>query len=118
MLAAETHVDVVDVAHKFRRAVFADVAIQTAAEIVGDVVFAVGKRACTAETRHYGTGRTTDTIFDANAVYRASALCKRVTAVEYGNGFAACCQFVCGVNSAGTCPDDDDVVLFHNYLRV
>ena len=84
-LAAVGHVDLVNVVHEVERLLLADVFVQRAAKVVGDVIFSVGKSACSAESVHDRAGLTLDTAFDFVTVDRAVALLERVTGIKYCN---------------------------------
>lgn len=84
-LAAVGHVDLIDIVHEIERLLFADVLVQRAAEVVGDVVFAVGKCARAAETAHDRAALAADAGFDLVAVDGAVALFKAVTGLEHGD---------------------------------
>mgnify|MGYP003297984439 CR=1 FL=1 len=63
-LAAVAHIDLIHIVHQIQSALLADILIQRAAEIVGDIVFAVGKCTCTAETAHNRTAFAVDAGFN------------------------------------------------------
>jgi hypothetical protein len=112
-LAAETQVDPVHIAHQLQRPLLADVLVKRAAEIVGDIVFAVGKRTGAAKTAHNGAALAADAAFDLLAVDGAAALMERMTGFEHGDlqiG-AALGQLIGGENTAGTGTDDDHIIL-------
>ena len=73
-LAAVGHVDFVHITHQLQGVLFTDVLVQAAAEVVGDVIFSVGKRARAAEAAHDGTAFAADAGFDFFAVDGAAAL--------------------------------------------
>ena len=73
-LAAIAQVDLVDVAHQLQRLCLSNVLVQRAAEVVGDVVLAVGERARAAEAAHDRAAFAADTRLDLLAVDRAMAL--------------------------------------------
>ena len=119
--AAVRHVDRIDVLHQLKRLVLADVLVQRAAEIVGDVVFAVGERACAAEARHDRAGLALDAVLDLYAVDRAAPRFERVSLFDDRNleMRGKLLELVCRINAAGACADDDDVImLVHRFLRL
>ena len=119
-LAAVGHVDLVDIVHEIERLLFANVLVQRAAEVVGDVVFAVGKCARAAETAHDRAALAADAGLDLVAVNGAVALFKAVTGLEHGDAQVAAilCQLVGGEDAAGATADDDDVVMHGRNLRL
>ena len=112
-LAAVGHVDLVNVVHEIERLLFADVLVQRAAKVVGDVIFAVGERARAAETAHDRAALAADAGFDLVAVDGAVALFKAVAGFEHGDAQIAAifCQLVGGEDTARAATDDDDVVM-------
>ena len=119
-LAAVGHVDLVDIVHEVERLLFADVLVQRAAEVVGDVVFAVGKCARAAETAHDRAALAADAGLDLVAVDGAVALFKAVTGLEHGDAQVAAilCQLVGGEDAAGAAANDDDVVMHGRNLHL
>ena len=57
------NIDGIYIFHKVNGLLFADMFIQSAAKIIGNIIFSIGKSACTAKTAHNGTGFTFDTAF-------------------------------------------------------
>ena len=111
--AAVCHVNFINIAHQFKSLFFADIFIKGAAEIVGDIIFSVRKSACTAKTAHDGTGFAADAAFYFIAVNGAAAFLKGMSGFknrnfEFRTEF---CKFVSGKNTAGTCADDDNVII-------
>ena len=119
-LAAVGHVDLVDIVHQIERLLLADVLIERAAEIVGDIVFSIGKCTGTAETAHDRAALAADAGLDLVAVNGAVALFKAVTGLEHGDAqvTAILCQLVGGEDAAGTAANDDDVVMHGRNLRL
>ena len=72
--AAVAHIDLVHITHQLYGLLLAHVLIKRAAEIVGDIIFSVGKSARTAETAHNGTAGTAHTGLHLIAVYGTVAL--------------------------------------------
>ncbi len=70
-LAAVAHVDLIDVLHELDGVLLADVLVERAAELVGDVVLAVGKGASAAEAAHDAAHRAADAGLHLFAVDRA-----------------------------------------------
>ena len=84
--------------------------VQTAAEVVRDVILTVGKRARPAETRHYRTGLAVYAGFNLFAVDGAFPLAERMPCLEHGDFKVFPAEFVSGVYSAGSRPDYHNVV--------
>ena len=108
LLSAVRRVDGVDIFHQFDRFLFADVFIEAAAELIGDVVLAVGECTGTAETIHDGTGRAVDARFDADAVDRALTLFQRTAGFDDRNAkrrIQATC-LITGEDASRPCSDD------------
>ena len=72
-LSAVAKIDIVDVVHQIKRLLFADILVKRTAEIVCDVIFAVGECACTAEAAHYRAAFTADTAFYLFSVDRTAS---------------------------------------------
>ena len=114
--AAVFEVDLVHVMHQVERLLFADVFVQRAAERVGDIIFAIGKRARAAETAHNRAALAFDAGLDLVPVDGAVPLFKRMTGFKDGDfqPFAALDQFIGGVNSSGARAHNDDVIFHPN----
>ena len=69
-----SHVDLIHVFHKLSSCLFANVFVQSAAKIIGNVVFTIGECARSAESAHNGAGFTFDAGFDLITVNRAVTL--------------------------------------------
>ena len=109
-LTSVAHVYIVDVTHKFKRRLFADMFVQTAAEIVGYIIFPVRKRSRAAEARHNRAGFAVNAGFDFFAVDRALSLIERMPRFENGYIEIFVREFVRGVNSARARAHYNDVV--------
>ena len=105
----------VDVFHQRQRGFLAYMLVQIAAEIVGDIVFAVRKSSRSAEARHNGTGFAFYTRLYFFAVDGAFSLFERVPALEHRHFFAAVSQLECRKNTAGS-GSDDYYVIIHVFL--
>ena len=92
VLAAVADVDLVDVVHEFHGLLLADVFVQRAAEVVRQIIFAVGERACAAEAVHDRAGR---------ALFKHGDLLVRTELRE----------LVGGENAAGAGADNDHIIL-------
>ena len=115
-LAAVGHVDLVHVVHQFQGTLLADVFVKGTAEIVGDVVLAVGKRARAAEAAHDRAAFAADAALDLLAVDGAMALFKAVAGFKNGDPERGgeLRQLVGGEDAAGARADDGNVVLHGN----
>ena len=114
-LAAVCHVDLVHIVHQLQRLVLADVLIESAAELVGDVIFTVGESACTAKAVHNGAGLALDAGLDLHAVDGALALMEGIARLKDGHlplGLQLL-QLIGGENTAGAGTDNHDIILFH-----
>ena len=110
--AAMGHVDPVHVLHQLQGLFPADVAVQRAAEIVGDVVFAVGEGPGPAEAVHNGAFFAADTGFDPLPVDGANPLFQRAAAFQHQDlpVRAELHQLISRINAAGASPDNDHIV--------
>ena len=113
-LPAEAEVDPVDVFHELRRGFLADVFVERPAEVVRDIVLAVGERAGAPEAAHDRAAVAVDAGADLYPVDRASAAVEPVPGLEHGDlqPGAALHQFVGGIDAAGARPDDQHVIHF------
>ena len=112
-LAAVAHIDAVHIAHQLQSLILADVLVERAAEIIGDVILPVGKGACAAEAAHNGAALTLDAGLDLVAVDGAVALFQAVACLNDGNaqGRIPLRQLVGRKNAAGACADYNDIIL-------
>ena len=117
-LAAVGHVDLVDVVHEVERLLFADLLVQRAAKVVGDVILAVGKRARAAEAAHDRAALAADAGLDLIAVDGAVTLFEAVTGLEHGDAQIAAVlgQLIGGEDTAGAAADDDHVIIHGRVL--
>ena len=106
-------VDLVHIIHQLQRLLFADVLIERAAEVISDVVLAVGERTCAAEAVHDRTGRAADAVLHVLAVNGALALFQRLSLLKYGDFQlrTELRQLIGGENTAGAGANDDHVIL-------
>ena len=109
------HVDGIHIVHQLQRLLFADMFVQRAAEVVGDIVFTVRKRACAAESAHDRAAFAVDTGFDLLAVDGTFALFEAVTRLEYRclEARVQLLQLIGRENTARARPDNDNIVMFH-----
>ena len=110
--AAVAEVDGINIFHELGRGLFADVLIECAAKVVGDVVLAVGKRACAAEAAHDGAALAMDATLDFLAVNRAFPTIERVSRFKNGDLqlWSAFHQLVGGKNSSGASANNQYIV--------
>ena len=113
--AAVCHIDVVHIAHQIHGLLLADILVQGAAEGVGQIIFAVGKRTRAAEAVHDGAGLAVDAGLHLHAVDGAMALLQRIARLQHGHLplRLALHQLIGGENTAGARADDDHVILIH-----
>ena len=102
-LAAVAQIDGINIFHEFRGSLFADVLVERAAEIVGDVVLAVGECARAAKAAHDGAALAVDAGFHFLAVNRTLPAVERVSRFKNGDFQVrpAFHQFISGKNSSG-----------------
>ena len=112
-LAAVGHIDIIHITHQVQGLLLADVFEQGAAEVVGDVVLAVGKCACAAETAHDGAALAADAGLDLVAVNGAVALVQGVTGLKNSNLhiLIQLHQLVGGKDTAGACADNNYIIV-------
>ena len=123
--AAVAHIDLVDIVHELQRLLLADIFIQGAAEVVGDVVLAVREGACTAEAAHDAAALAADTGLDLVAVDGAAALFQRMTGLKDGylQFGLVLHQLISREDTAGAGANDDNVVFhkdhsFHCFISI
>ena len=106
-------VDLIDIFHQVDRLLFADILVQSAAELVRDVVFAVRECARSAEAVHDGTGLATHAGCHFHPINGAFPPLQRVSGFKncYAQFRSESGQFISGENAAGACADNDNVVL-------
>ena len=110
--AAVAAVDLVDVVHQLQRLVPADVLVERAAEVIRDVVFAVGERTRAAEPVHDRAGLAVDAGLYLFPVDRALALVQHMPRLEHGDLQAGIFfyQLIGGKDAARPRSDDDHVI--------
>ena len=116
-LTAVEHVDLVDIVHQLERLLLADVLIERAAEVVGEVVFAVGEGARAAEAAHDRAALAADAALDLLAVDGTAALVETVARLEHGDlqrGILTR-QLIGGKDAAGAGADDDDIIMHNRF---
>ena len=113
-LAAVGKVDAVHIAHQLQRLALADMLEKRAAELVGDVVLAVGERASAAEAAHNAADRALDTVLDGLAVDGAFSLVKGTAELDDRDlqTLFGVCQLIGRKNAAGAGADHNNIV-FH-----
>ena len=112
-LPAVAQIDLVYIVHQLQRLLFADIFIQRAAEIVGDVIFAVRKRTGAAKAAHDRAGFAADAAFYLVAVNGAAALAEGMTGFKHAHLQlrGALGKLKSGKNAAGACADYNDIIL-------
>ena len=116
-LAAVGHVDLVYVVHQIQGTLLADILVEGTAEVIGDVVLAVGEGAGPAEAAHDGAALAADAALDGGAVDGALPLIQRMACLKNADfqiGIAQG-QLVGRKNAAGTGADDQDIVI-HGFV--
>ena len=119
-LAAVCHVDFVHIFHQLQGLLFADVFVQGAAELVGDVVFAVGKGTGAAEAVHNGAGGALDAGLHLHAVNGTVPPGQGVARLKQGDLQVRPLlqQLIGGVDSAGASAHDQHIILHSHFLLI
>ena len=119
-LAAEGHVDGVHVLHEIQGLPLADVLVEGAAEIVGDVVLAVGEGPRAAEAGHDGAGPALDAGLDLVPVDGAAPLLQGVPLLKHGHPLLRrqLLEFVRGIDAARAAAHDDHVIVVVHSLHL
>ena len=119
-IAAVAHVDIVHITHQLQGRLLADVLVEGAAEVVCNIVFAVGEGACAAKAAHDGAALAADAGFDLDAVDGTAALGQCMTGLKHGHlqGWIALNQLIGRKNAAGTGADDNHVVIHVFLLKI
>jgi hypothetical protein len=68
--------------HKIQRALFADVFVKSAAKVIGNIIFSVGKSSRASESAHNGAALAVDAGFYFFSVDGAFALTQCMTGFE------------------------------------
>ena len=84
-LTAKAKIDAIHVFHQIKCFLFADMLVKRAAELVGDVVFAVRKRARAAKAVHDRAGLAVNAVFDPDTVDRTVAFFKGIAKLKHGD---------------------------------
>ena len=118
MFAAVADVDLVNIVHQLHGLLLADILIERAAEVVRQIILAVGKRARAAEAVHDRARRTADAVPDVFAVNGTSALFKRLAFFKHRDLFlrTELRQLIRRENPAGACADDNDIILHEKFI--
>ena len=107
------HVDIINVFHQLDCLALADMLIQSSAKIIGNIIFSVRKRTCTAETAHNRTSLTVDTVLYLFAIDWALSFLKGITLFK--NCYFAVRfffhQFICCKNPSRTCTDNNHIIV-------
>ena len=113
--AAVGHVDVIYIFHQVQGPLLADILVEGAAEIVGDVVFSVGKSPRAAEAGHDGAALAANTALDGGAVDGAGPLVQGMTGLKNADLQAGRPQhqLVRRKNAAGTGANNKHIIV-HN----
>jgi hypothetical protein len=73
------HIDLIYVMHQLKRLLFADIFVKRTAEVVGNIVFTVGKGSRAAKAAHNGTALAADAGLYLFSVNRAMPLIQSVS---------------------------------------
>ena len=106
--------------HQLQGLLFADVFVQGAAELVGDVVFAVGKGTGAAEAVHNGAGGALDAGLHLHAVNGTVPPGQGVARLKQGDLQVRPLlqQLIGGVDSAGASAHDQHIILHSHFLLI
>ena len=111
---AVTHIDLIHVVHQVHRLLLADVLIQGAAKVVGDVVLAIGEGACAAKTGHNGAALAADAGLDLIAVDGALAFIQCVAGFKNSNlQFRLVLHQLIGSEDAAGASADNNYIIIH-----
>ena len=88
--------------------------MQAAAEVVGNIVFSVGKSTCAPESAHDGAGFAADAVFHLVTVDRTFPPVQRIPKLKYAD-LQRCLrlllQFIGGENPARSRADDQHIII-------
>ena len=109
-------IDMIHIVHQIKSRLSSHMLIKGAAEIIGNIVFAVRESSGASESAHNGAGLAADTGSYFFSVNGTPAFFQRVPCFEYGN-FQICmffCKLIGGVNTSRTGAYDNDIVIHNN----
>ena len=111
--AAMGQVDLINIAHQLQRLLFADVLIQRAAKVIGDIVLAIGESTRPAETTHDGAGGTANAGFYFIAIDGTATAAEGMSGFEYRDpqGGSPVGQLVSGKDASRASANDNDIVI-------
>ena len=119
-LAAVFHVDLIHVFHQLQGPLLADVLVQGAAELVGDVVLAVGKGPGPAEAVHNGAGGALDAGLHLVPVNGTVPPAQGMSRLKQGDlqvrPFLQ--QLIGGIDPAGASAHDQHIILHSHFLLI
>ena len=106
--------------HQLQGLLFADILVQGAAELVGDVVFAVGKGPGPTEAVHNGAGGALDAGLHLHAVNGTVPPGQGVARLKQGDLQVRPLlqQLIGGVDSAGASAHDQHIILHSHFLLI
>ena len=106
--ATVCHIDLIHIFHQPDRLLFTDIFKQGASEIIGDIIFSIGKCSGSTKTTHDRAAFTADTAFNLFAVNRAFPLFQRISFLKYCNFTVRLLfhQLICRKNTSRTCPNN------------
>ena len=117
-LPAVFHVDLIHILHQLQRLLFADVLVEGAAELIGDVILSVGEGAGAAEAVHNGAGGAVNAAFDLHTVNGTAAALQRVAGFKQRQlQVRTLVQQLPGrIDAAGAAADDKNVICHKRFL--
>ena len=116
-LSPVDQVDLIHIFHQVDGLLLAHILIQGAAELIGDIVFSVGKGARAAEAAHDRAGGAFDAGLDLLAVNGAFPALKRIAQLEHTDFQppVRLGQLISAEYSSGACAHDDHIIIHSSY---
>ncbi len=111
-LSAVGEVDLIHIFHQLESLLLADVLVERAAEVIGDIVFSVREGAGAAESAHDRAGAAADALRDRLAVDGTASLRELIALLKHGDlqVRVPVHKFIGGEDPAGTRADDDHII--------
>ena len=111
--AAVAKIDLVHIAHQIQSLLFADIFIQRSAKIIGNVIFSIRERACSAKAAHNTTAFAADAGFHLLPIDGTAPLAQGMACFKDSNLQLRLPlhQFIGRKNTAGACSNNNDIIL-------
>ena len=112
-------IDMIHIVHQIKSSLPSCMLIKGAAEIIGNIVFAIGEGSGTAESAHNGAGLAADTGSDLFSVNGTPAFFQRIPSLKYSNLQIRWffCKLIGGVNTSWPGSYYNDIVVHNKFLR-